>query len=192
MSATWGLSTPWRATYFWKPRVNSAFSSLPEPSTSNSWKRSSSNLRLPSADLGGKRVIQVRFNVSVPRARVPNKSIHASRPFREMIARPKISRNEWKTAEIGAFEVGNFALFCCPAPNVRTGMRASSQGAFVPVDCATGQFYRRPSSSAARAPRSVPPASSASSRRSPRSTRRRADAPAPWPRTSTRTTSRRS
>ena len=26
-----------------------------------------------------------------------------------MIARPKISRNEWKTAEIGAFEVGNFA-----------------------------------------------------------------------------------
>ena len=31
-----------------------------------------------------------------------------------MIARPKISRNEWKTAEIGAFEVGNFALFCCP------------------------------------------------------------------------------
>ena len=28
------------------------------------------------------------------------KSIHASRPFREMIARPKISRNEWKTAEI--------------------------------------------------------------------------------------------
>ena len=28
------------------------------------------------------------------------KSIYASRPFREMIARPKISRNEWKTAEI--------------------------------------------------------------------------------------------
>ena len=28
------------------------------------------------------------------------KSIRASRPFREMIARPKISRNEWKTAEI--------------------------------------------------------------------------------------------
>ena len=27
------------------------------------------------------------------------KSIHASRPLREMIARPKISRNEWKTAE---------------------------------------------------------------------------------------------
>ena len=31
-----------------------------------------------------------------------------------MIARPKNSRNEWKTAEIGAFEVGNFALFSCP------------------------------------------------------------------------------
>ena len=28
------------------------------------------------------------------------KSTHASRPLREMIARPKISRNEWKTAEI--------------------------------------------------------------------------------------------
>ena len=28
------------------------------------------------------------------------KSIHASRPFREMIARPKISQNEWKPAEI--------------------------------------------------------------------------------------------
>ena len=35
-----------------------------------------------------------------------------------MIARPKISRNEWKPAEIGAFEVGNFALFCCPAVDV--------------------------------------------------------------------------
>ena len=34
------------------------------------------------------------------RARSAN-STHASRPFREMIARPKISRNEWKTAEIG-------------------------------------------------------------------------------------------
>ena len=31
-----------------------------------------------------------------------------------MIARPKISRNEWRTAEIGAFEVGNFALLSCP------------------------------------------------------------------------------
>jgi hypothetical protein len=31
-----------------------------------------------------------------------------------MIVRPKISRNERKTTEIGAFEVGNFAPFCCP------------------------------------------------------------------------------
>ena len=31
-----------------------------------------------------------------------------------MIARPKISRNERKTTEIGAFEVGNFAPVCCP------------------------------------------------------------------------------
>ena len=36
-----------------------------------------------------------------------------------MIARPKISRNEWKTAEIGAFEVGNVALFSCPARDAR-------------------------------------------------------------------------
>ncbi|KAK7241329.1 hypothetical protein SO694_0005020 [Aureococcus anophagefferens] len=36
-----------------------------------------------------------------------------------MIARPKISRNEWKTTEIGAFEVGNFALFSRPDSNVR-------------------------------------------------------------------------
>ena len=31
-----------------------------------------------------------------------------------MIARPKISRNEWKSAEISAFEVGNFAPFSYP------------------------------------------------------------------------------
>ncbi|KAH8044184.1 acetylcholine-gated cation-selective channel [Aureococcus anophagefferens] len=31
-----------------------------------------------------------------------------------MIARPNISRNEWKTAELGAFEVGNFAPLSCP------------------------------------------------------------------------------
>ena len=31
-----------------------------------------------------------------------------------MIPRPKISRNEWKPTEIGAFEVGNFAPFSCP------------------------------------------------------------------------------
>ena len=31
-----------------------------------------------------------------------------------MIARPKVSQNEWKTAEIGAFEVGDFALLSCP------------------------------------------------------------------------------
>ena len=48
---------------------------------------------------GRKRVIQVRFNMSVPRARVPEKNIHASGALREMIARPKISRNEWKTTE---------------------------------------------------------------------------------------------
>jgi ERCC4-type nuclease len=38
-----------------------------------------------------------------------------------MIARPKISRNERKTTEIGAFEVGNFAPFCCPG-ELRSGL----------------------------------------------------------------------
>ena len=40
-----------------------------------------------------------------------------------MIARPKISRNEWKTTEIGAFEVGNFALFSCPGAERRERAR---------------------------------------------------------------------
>ena len=54
-------------------------------------------------DLGRKRVIQRRFNVSVPLARVPEKTHRPfERPFREMIARRNISRNEWKTTERGA------------------------------------------------------------------------------------------
>jgi hypothetical protein len=48
------------------------------------------------------------------------KSTDASRALREMIARPKISRNERKTAEIGAFEVGNVALLSCPGTWTRT------------------------------------------------------------------------
>jgi hypothetical protein len=48
------------------------------------------------------------------------KSIHASRALPEMIARPKISRNEWKLTEIGAFEVGNFAPFSCPGSSPRS------------------------------------------------------------------------
>ena len=34
-----------------------------------------------------------------------------------MIARPKISRNEWNAAEIGAFEVGRVAPSCRPEPD---------------------------------------------------------------------------
>ena len=37
-----------------------------------------------------------------------------------MIARPKISRNEWKPAERGAFEVANFALLSCPGGDRRS------------------------------------------------------------------------
>ena len=63
-------------------------------------------------------MLPFRFNLSVQRARVPERAS----TLREMIARPKISRNEWKTTEMGAFEVGNFALFSCPEP--RLGERA--------------------------------------------------------------------
>ena len=35
-----------------------------------------------------------------------------------MIARPKISRNERKPTEIGAFEVGNFAPFAAQVPTL--------------------------------------------------------------------------
>ena len=31
-----------------------------------------------------------------------------------MIARPKLSQNEWKTTEIQASKVGNFSPFSCP------------------------------------------------------------------------------
>ena len=46
-----------------------------------------------------------------------------------MIARPKISRNERKTTEIGAFEVGNFAPLSCPGrcPAGRLPLKANTQ-----------------------------------------------------------------
>ena len=52
--------------------------------------------RTPGQDKGDSTSLQRECSA---RAR-SGKSIHASRPFREMIDRPKISRNEWKTAEI--------------------------------------------------------------------------------------------
>ena len=54
-----------------------------------------------------------RFNVRVPRARVPE-SIHASRALRGMIARPKVGRNERNAAERGAFRVGKVAPLFLP------------------------------------------------------------------------------
>ena len=51
-----------------------------------------------------------------------------------MIARPKISRNEWKTIEIEAFEVGNFALFSCPGRE--TAKLQRELGADLDVDVA--------------------------------------------------------
>ena len=51
-------------------------------------------------------------------------TIHASRTLREMIARPKISRNERRPAERGASKVGRFSLFRCPG---RDGLRPHAQ-----------------------------------------------------------------
>ena len=48
------------------------------------------------------------------------KSIHASRALPEMIARPKISQNEWNMAERGAFEVANVAPFSRPGSSPRS------------------------------------------------------------------------
>ena len=48
-----------------------------------------------------------------------------------MIARPKISRNERKTAEKGAFEVGNFAPFSCPGYGVVADSTPPTLDAFV-------------------------------------------------------------
>ena len=45
-----------------------------------------------------------------------------------MIARPKISRNEWKPAELGAFEVGNFALLSCPGDDLQAWYHATFSG----------------------------------------------------------------
>ena len=55
--------------------------------------------------------------------------MHASRPFREMITRPKISGNEWKTTEIGVSEVGSFAPFSCPEARDGRGVHGLEEAA---------------------------------------------------------------
>jgi len=91
------------------------------------------------------------------------KSIHASRPFREMIARPKISRNEWKTAERGAFEVGNVALLSCPGSGPRRARRRRRRSTRGPCSRAASRSTSsasastsRPGSSSRRAPLLLP------------------------------------
>ena len=62
-----------------------------------------------------------------------------------MIARPKISRNERKTTEIGAFEVGNFAPFCCPGLRMDEAFRANDDGKVVVlIDCRGGARWPNP------------------------------------------------
>ena len=58
------------------------------------------------------------------RARLGN-GTHASRALREMIARPKLGRNERKTTERGAFEVRHVAPLCCPGTATPTSTSAS-------------------------------------------------------------------
>ncbi|KAH8071673.1 hypothetical protein JL721_4174 [Aureococcus anophagefferens] len=53
-----------------------------------------------------------------------------------MIARPKISRNEWKTAEIGAFDVGNVAPFSCPGARGRRRARLLRELCAAALTCA--------------------------------------------------------
>ena len=74
----------------------------------------------PGRDTGDSTSLQPECSA---RARFGN-STHASRALREMIARPKISRNEWNTAELGAFEVGHVALLSCPGPRRRRSPRS--------------------------------------------------------------------
>ena len=100
------------------------------------------------------------------RARSGN-SIHASRALREIIARPKISRNEWKIAELGAFE---------SAPGARL-WRRTRRGRATPgarLRAADAPRTRRPGSSSPRGGRA---AGSSSPRRgrAPEAARERAD-----------------
>ena len=44
-------------------------------------------------------------------------SVHALSSPRAMIARPRLSQNEWKPIEIQASKVGNFSPFSCPGPS---------------------------------------------------------------------------
>ncbi|KAH8055406.1 hypothetical protein JL722_8314 [Aureococcus anophagefferens] len=90
-----------------------------------------------------------------------------------MIARPKISQNEWKTAE-KAFEVGNFALLSCLSCAAATANAPASS----PAVAAAG-----PASLASSSTKSAPPASPSQARNSrpstqpdPSSSRLRADA----------------
>jgi hypothetical protein len=92
-------------------------------------------------------------------------SIHASRALRGMIARPKISRNEWKPAEIGAFEVGNFAPLSCPGTGARTSARtASTRCSTSSSTASTPRARRRSRPSPCRATASTPRSSRTSSR----------------------------
>ena len=45
-----------------------------------------------------------------------------------MIARPKMSQNEWKATEIRASKVGNFSPFSCPGDELRQLMHTIASG----------------------------------------------------------------
>ncbi|KAK7248552.1 hypothetical protein SO694_0016101 [Aureococcus anophagefferens] len=61
-----------------------------------------------------------------------------------MIARPKISRNEWKTAEIGALEVGKFAPFSGPGTDGASSSESPGPSVSVEHDSRNGATSSSP------------------------------------------------
>ena len=99
------------------------------------------------------------------RARFGN-SIQASRGLREMIVRPKTSRNERKATEIGAFEVGNCAPFSCPGSTTTRAPRRTRRSCTRRGPCAStrGAATGPTSPSATSTPRPSSPSSGAAPR----------------------------
>ena len=58
-----------------------------------------------------------------------------------MIARPKMSQNEWKTTEIRASKVGNFSPFSCPGDTLVMEVEITNWKAKFGIAKATGKAY---------------------------------------------------
>ena len=58
-----------------------------------------------------------------------------------MIARPKMSQNEWKTIEIRASKVGNLSPFSCPGDTLVMEVEITNWKAKFGIAKATGRAY---------------------------------------------------